>query len=386
MNVLLTDGNFKHTLASVRSLGKRGINVTVMSHIPYNLSSLSKYCGKSVICPNPEKDPKFADFLLDYVKNNHIDVLLPIGYESTMYTDKIREELEKYTKIPMFDTKMLEIGSNKSKTFKFAESIGIRIPKTFYPDEKYGSYEVERLSDRVGYPVVIKGIFGWGIIHYANNCRELREWYKKLQPHRPIIQEYIPGDGYGFFALYNHGECRAMFMHRRVRTFPATGGSSAVSESIYDERLMETGKKLLDALKWHGVAMVEFKKDDRTGEYVLMEINAKFWGSLGIAIDAGVDFPYLACKMAIDGDIEPVIKYKTGFVLRWLFPADIFNVISEPSGFKQFIRDFRDPKVTYDIYFDDFKPTAMQIIQTVGEFILKIHKHKFWNPHGIPNY
>lgn len=33
MKVLITDGNFKHTLAAVRSLGKRGIDVTVLSDL-----------------------------------------------------------------------------------------------------------------------------------------------------------------------------------------------------------------------------------------------------------------------------------------------------------------------------------------------------------------
>ena len=67
-------------------------------------------------------------------------------------------------------------------------------------------------------------------------------------------------------------------MHRRLREYPVTGGPSALAESIYDPMLMEQGLKLLDNLQWHGVAMVEFKKDERTGRYVLMEINPKFCG------------------------------------------------------------------------------------------------------------
>ena len=40
-----------------------------------------------------------------------------------------------------------------------------------------------------------------------------------------VLQEYIPGDGYGFFALFEHGKERAIFMHRRIREYPITGSS-----------------------------------------------------------------------------------------------------------------------------------------------------------------
>lgn len=101
MKVLLTDGNFKHTLAAVRSLGKRGIDVTVLSHIPVSISFYSKYCSHHAIAPDPERDPRFADFLLEYVKNNKFDVLLPISFAAVMQVSRIRKELEPYVKIPL---------------------------------------------------------------------------------------------------------------------------------------------------------------------------------------------------------------------------------------------------------------------------------------------
>jgi predicted ATP-grasp superfamily ATP-dependent carboligase len=78
-------------------------------------------------------------------------------------------------------------------------------------------------------------------------------------------------------------------MHRRIREYPITGGASTAAESFYDPALRDLRLTLLRALNWHGVAMVEFKKDQRDGTHKL--INAKFWGSLDLAIAAGVDFP-----------------------------------------------------------------------------------------------
>jgi predicted ATP-grasp superfamily ATP-dependent carboligase len=382
MKVLLTDGNFKHTLAAVRSLGKRGIDVTVLSHLSVSISFYSKYCRHHEIAPDPEKDPRFADFLLEYVKKNQFDVLLPVSFAAVMQVSRNRDELEKYVKIPLADDRALGIAGSKDRTIQYAEQIGVRIPRTWYP--KTGSDTVA-IAHEVSYPAVIKGSEESGFVRYANYPEELSEKYRMIARYSPVIQEYITGEGYGFFALYNHGKARAIFMHKRIREYPVTGGPSAVAESVYDPALRDAGLHILDSLNWHGVAMVEFKKDQKTGEFVLMEINPKFWGSLGLSIASGVDFPYLASLMAIDGDIEPVNHYETGVKYRWLFPADIFHVMTNPRMFPQFIRDFGDRSFHYDLDLHDPLPSILQVGMTFAEFLLRVHQKRFWRPHGRPH-
>ena len=58
--------------------------------------------------------------------------------------------------------------------------------------------------------------------------------------------------------------------------------------------------------RWHGVAMVEFKRDERDDTPRLMEINGRFWGSLQLAIDAGVDFPCDPARTLADAPPAPV--------------------------------------------------------------------------------
>jgi len=116
----------------------------------------------------------------------------------------------------------------------------------------------------------------------------------------------------------NRGRLRAAFAHRRIREKPPSGGVSVLSESVgLDPQLLEYAERMLEALKWHGVAMVEFKRDARDGVSKLLEINGRFWGSLQLAVDSGVDFPYLLYRLAIDGDIDPVFTYRVGVRLRW---------------------------------------------------------------------
>jgi len=381
MRVLLTDGNFKHTLAAVRSLGKKGNEVTVLSHLSFSISFYSKYCHHHVIAPDPEKDPQFAAFLLEYVKKNHIDVLLPVSFAAVMQVVHIRHELEKYVKIPLADDGALDIAGSKDRTIQFAEKIGIRIPKTWYP---LTEADVETIAHEVSYPAVIKGSEESGFVRYANSPGELSEKYRMISRHSPVIQEYITGEGYGFFALYNHGSARAIFMHKRVREYPVTGGPSAFAESVYVLALRDAGLRILNSLHWHGVAMVEFKKDEKTGDFILMEINPKFWGSLGLSIASGVDFPSLTSTMAVEGDIDPVCQYETGVRYRWLFPADLFHVMTNPSALPQFIRDFGDLTIRYDLDIHDPAPTFIQMGMTFAEFVLRLKQKRFWRPHGRP--
>src|SRR5439155_898718 len=70
-----------------------------------------------------------------------------------------------------------------------------------------------------------------------------------------LAQEYVAGEGYGWSALYWNGALQRSFMHRRVREWPPSGGTSACAESVLDApALARPGAAPLDALRAHGVA------------------------------------------------------------------------------------------------------------------------------------
>jgi predicted ATP-grasp superfamily ATP-dependent carboligase len=133
-----------------------------------------------------------------------------------------------------------------------------------------------------------------------------------------LVQEFVPGEGMGYFAIFNHGELRAEFAHRRIRDVRPTGSGSAVRESVEpDPEIRRSALAILTALRWHGVAMVEFRKADGRPP-VFMEVNGRFWHSLALACYAGVDFPRLLAHMAEMGDVETPPPYQVGVRCRWL--------------------------------------------------------------------
>lgn len=159
-------------------------------------------------------------------------------------------------------------------------------------------------------------------MHIASTESELRQLYRELDYlWRPsMIQERVEGRGRGLFALMDHGTPVALFAHERLREKPPCGGVSVLRQSIaLSEPMTDYALRLLRHVRWHGVAMVEFKWDERTETPVLMEVNGRFWGSVQLAIDAGVNFPLLLYQMATGQPMRPTAnQYRIGARSRWL--------------------------------------------------------------------
>jgi len=147
----------------------------------------------------------------------------------------------------------------------------------------------------------------------AERQQQLRRWL----PDTPVQQQqYISGRGVGVEFLFYRGRKIWHFAHERVHEYPLTGGASSYRRSVNPSAAMlHDAEKLLTALKWHGVAMVEFKMDAK-GQHWLMEINPRLWGSLALSIDTGVDFPLGLLQIARGDVTEQQPKYKVPYYTR----------------------------------------------------------------------
>jgi predicted ATP-grasp superfamily ATP-dependent carboligase len=216
---------------------------------------------------------------------------------------------------------------DKDETTRLAASLGIAVPRTILvktADEAKGA------SEAVQYPAVLKPtaseqssegrIRTGGRPRYARNKAEFQDAYRDIASRSAevLVQEFVPGEGTGYFALMHHGELRAEFAHRRIRDVYPTGSGSAVRVSVApDPEIRSASLRILSALRWHGVAMVEYRKQPGAPP-VFMEVNGRFWHSLPLACYAGVDFPALLANMAEKGDIEASSGYSYGVRCRWI--------------------------------------------------------------------
>jgi predicted ATP-grasp superfamily ATP-dependent carboligase len=205
-----------------------------------------------------------------------------------------------------------------------ARALGIDVPKSILIEDLA---ELDGLPDGFQYPVVLKarrsrwfegGRWQEGGVRVVRDAAQLEDSARDSGFSAGcLIQEFVPGHGEGLFFLADRGQIVARFAHRRLREKPPSGGVSVLSESVSpDPALLEASERLLAELEWHGVAMVEFRRSP-TGRAVLMEINPRLWGSLQLAIDAGVDFPRLMVDL-YSGKRVDTGPSRTGVKLRWL--------------------------------------------------------------------
>ncbi len=384
MSVLVTDGHFRKTLAVVRSLGSKGIDVTVGERTFLNTSFFSKYCSRRLVYPSPRQRPgQFIEFFLNEIKKNHYECIFPMEEETLLLLAKYHLEISRYTYFLSPDLEKIEFVRDKGNLMQFAEAHGVPIPKTHYlpPTQSLPPWGGGEGLGYVIKPRISSGSFG---IVYVKERKELSTSYQSVHQRfpYPLIQEWIPDGGgtYGISALFDEGSnVKAAFVHKKLRMYPIEGGPSALGEGIEHPQIMELGLSLLKSLNWVGVGMVEFKVDPRDGIPKLMEINPRFWGSLQLAIVSGVDFPCLLLKMARRESFEPVLRYRVGKRFRWFLLGDILHFLNNPNRFHlrpSFFRFF-DPNTTYDIFSRDDPLPLLGSVATFFTFLYDPEMKRF---------
>jgi predicted ATP-grasp superfamily ATP-dependent carboligase len=368
--VFITDGHWRKTLAAVRALGKERLRVTVGESTAISVAGFSKYCCNRIVYPSVLATPGlFVSYLYDRLSRHAVRMLLPMEEETVLLFSHHRNRFSRLTYLPIPSTEKLEAARDKAHALTIAKQLGIPVPKTWLINDLS---EIDRIKEILPFPVVIKPRIGSGAVGvvYSGNKEVFKRQY--LSIHRrfpfPMVQETIPREGPGYGASFLMDEAtrvKAVFVHKRLREYPVSGGASTLRVSVRHDEIREMALSLLKALEWYGVAMVEFKVDPRDGRPKLMEINPRFWGSLALAIHAGVNFPYLLYRMALKENFKPVETYRLDVKCRWLLPGDMLHFIFNPRRSRlmsHFFR-FRAENMYYDILsLKDPMPSIMKML------------------------
>ncbi|NUQ21727.1 MAG: hypothetical protein HOQ09_12325 [Gemmatimonadaceae bacterium] len=325
--ILVTDGEQRAALALVRSLGRAGHRVHVTSRRGRSLAGSSRFAASDHEVPDVLTAPaEHVDALVAIVGRVGAEMLIPVTEGSLLAVLPERERFDGAT-IPFADFEQFSAISDKARVLAEARALGIAVPEAITVQERAElTPELVRL---LRYPVVLKpsrsvragaGRSSKHEVRHAADAAELQRIGRELlgSAFPLLVQRRIIGPGQGIFLLRWNGRTVARFAHRRLREKPPAGGVSVYSESVAaDDALVAKSEALLDRFAWRGVAMVEYKVDAATGTPYLMEVNGRFWGSLQLAVDAGVDFPALLVSAATGEEPPPVTSYRVGARNRW---------------------------------------------------------------------
>jgi len=334
--VLVTDGEQRSALAIVRSLGRAGHRVHVLSRSGQSLAGASRYATSDERCPDALAQPDaFAGAVRKCVAALGVDVVIPVTEAALLAVLPNRDALG--ATVPFASASAFAAISDKHAVLDAAARSGIAIPEQVVLATAGDAANAD--TEALRYPVVLKparSVAGESearvklSVMHADSPAAFRAAIAGLPvaAFPLLVQQRVVGPGIGIFVLLWDGTLRAAFAHRRIREKPPSGGVSVYRESVaLDPGLLERSVALLDAFSWRGVAMVEYKVDAATGTPYLMEINGRFWGSLQLAIDAGVDFPTLLLRAADGEQFAPVMSYNRGVRSRWWW-GDVDHLIA----------------------------------------------------------
>lgn len=329
--VLVLDADERSALAATRSLGRAGIRVCVADAGRTALAARSRFCRTYCQTADPrESVSAFRASVVSAASKTGVHLVLPMTDAST--TALLDRDIGLRLMAPPRDA--YQSVSDKYRLLRLAETLEIPTPRTIRLTASADASAVGEL----GFPLVLKPqrsriLANDRIIPTAVNvARSLEDLTRYLRTEDcPVLaQEFIPGSGAGISTLFGRSGPIAWFAHRRLREKPPAGGVSVLSQSVaIDPQLQRWSEQLLHAVEWSGPAMVEWRITSEGRPY-LMEINGRYWGSLELAIDCGVDFPRLHYA-AESGELVQSGEYEVGRRLRWLL-GDLDRLLLQLRG------------------------------------------------------
>ncbi len=395
MKAIILDGHLKSALCAVRSLGVKGVEFSVGGERKTAPGFHSRYTTDTFIYTSPlrNKDSFIAELERECARLGDKPLVYAFSDTTSAAIIKHRDRLNKVATLLLGSPEHMDTAFNKAKTLALAKEHGIKIPTTHTLDDLD---DISALSHTLSYPAVVKprrttswkeGVGYRGVVKIVHTPADLSAYCARVFTESgeiPLIQRFLKGAEYGVELLVDQGDVRALSMHKRIRSMSPTGGASVVKTTIGNTPLAhvleEQARTLARTLSWHGVMMVEFKVDARSGEPTLMEINGRFWGSLPLAYFAGVDFPYMYYELAQGKQvksegykIEVTSRHFLGDIrhlLRVLFARDPLRPTIYPKRFEALNTFLGTGNVRYDvIQKNDMKPFLMEIVDSMHKLV-----------------
>ena len=321
--ILVLGDDDKVFLATCRSLGRAGVEVHAAPSDGAAAALASRYIAAiHRLPPHPQDRAGWISGVRALIDRHALDLVVPINDSDLILLQAHGDEIGR-ERLAIANAEALRIFTDKAATRELAASLDIPVAGAVPLDP--AELETRRtplprlqlvLKPRCSYEVGSEtGKLYAKIVHSE---AELRNELAGKSPSELVIEHFYPGVGIGFSVLARDGRLLLCYQHRRLHQAWETGPSSARVSEAPDPELEGAVRKLAAATNLTGVAMFEFLRQG-PGQFVLLEVNARLWGSLPLAIEAGADFPRELCKLFVHA-LEPAAPdYRTGLVKRDMF-------------------------------------------------------------------
>lgn len=306
-----------------RGLGAHGIPVIGLSASRMSPGMFTRH-ARTFVCPDSGDNPEeLAEFLLHLAKDlGSRAVLFPTSDHDLVFLDKFREQLEPYYELAVTGRPALYACLDKWETYAQAVEAGVPAPKCWMVR---GPEDVERVLPDLTFPCVLKPVaaYHWRKARASqlvgdrkailvSSPEELRREYAAVAraDSHVLIQEWIPGGDESLVTvacyLDRNSNWVAGFNTQKLAQSPRGLGTGTIVQTVDLPELFEPTLRLLQKMRFTGIAEAEYKWDHATGQYMLIEINPRIWEQHRLGQCCGADLPYLEYRELIGLPVPPV--------------------------------------------------------------------------------
>ena len=348
--VLVIGDDMRIFLAVVRSLGRAGKEVHAAPFNWHAPALKSRYVDKVHYLPRYSENPSgWRTALAKAISAYQFEVIIPCCDRAILPLHEHRDDFACRIAIP--NPTAMTLMFDKDATRKMAAQLGVPVVSATNVSR---AGTADDLAQRFGLPLVLKPrssytidrLETWGKVWIVESKPQLDELLRTMADiDRYIVETYFVGSGVGVSVLAQEGQIQHAFQHRRLRE--GWGGSSSyrISEAV-DAELYAACNKICRHTGLTGVCMFEFRYNLDTRKWVLLETNARFWGSMPLPLSLGVDFPVYLFDLLVEGETHPPVPYPVGIRARNLL-LDGMNLIADlrrtgPKGLGRWLADVLD--------------------------------------------
>lgn len=336
VSVLVLGEDTRSFLSVVRSLGAADYDVHVVCYDKTSPALASKYITSAKFYNYQALTAEdWLESVLALIERYQFDLIIPCDERAIYPLWSAKDRLPMHTQLAIANQEALDCLFDKWKTKQVAQSCGVATAQGHV--DCLQQMQFAHLVQQYGLPFVIKPLQSFeesklsqrqkvAIIRSETEFDDYRKSVDEQQPF--LIEAYFAGNGEGLSVFAIEGEVYAAFAHERVAE-PSSGGGSSYRKSIpLDKALLDATAKMCQATHLTGVAMFEFRRSAE-GDWILVEVNARFWGSLPLAIYAKVDFPKLYADYLVSHHVPDRKYLHYSPVLARALTADIYEIKRE---------------------------------------------------------
>ncbi|MFD2203314.1 ATP-grasp domain-containing protein [Shivajiella indica] len=355
MRVLIPDGESGHAIAVAQSLLlNEEVELYIMAQKKNPPSKFLKGC-KAFKWIETTDEKSYLESILKFAFVHKVNIILPIDEASGKVFSQYKDYVEKFIPIiPLPELETFHLVTNKRLLAEFCIKNEIPVPMSW----KLSEFNKElQVNDVQLFPTIIKPECGNGgkNIQLIKSKEEYLEIdFESLNKDFGdyFVQEFIEGYDIDMSVLCMNGQIKAYTIQKALLGRKSKFAAAAGIEFLENNELKKVVEKLMLQLCYSGIAHLDLRFDKKTNEYKLIEINSRFWGSLLGSTKAGVNFPYLCCKVRFNEEFE-IPKYSKN---RYF---DIFSLLKRPYFFRDYNVKIKETNANF--LFNGFLANAVNV-------------------------